>query len=609
MASEEPVKFLLVDDLDENLLALEALLRRDGLKIIKARSGAEALEILLVEDIALALLDVQMPEMNGFELAELMRGLDRTRRVPIIFVTALPTDEHRRFRGYETGAVDYLQKPIDPQILASKTGVFFELAVQRNELKENASRLGEALSLLQAHTDNSPLAYVRFDPTFRITGWSDGATRLFGWSATDVMNQSYLTVPWLPAATRESFGRMATALVEGHPDGRGVIELSAKHADGGTVHGEWYLSALYDRTGRLTSLSVQILDITSRKKAEETQRLLIGELNHRVKNTLASVQAIAAHTLRHARDPQHFSKTFTGRIQSLAKAHSLLSDTTWSGACIQDIIRDQLKLGALDANRFTAVGPQIELLPQQALHLAMMVHEMATNAAKYGAHSNPLGEIAVEWSVSERALSLTWTERGSAAPPAGARKGFGTTLIEQSARTEGGTAEMMPRADGLSWTIRLPLTGERLDAVEPDAKPAADAVPQATGEPPSTRRRVLIIEDEPLVALDIATLLEEADYDVVGTASTVGEALDFIRRPGIDMALLDGNLKGEPVDEVAHALDHSRIPFLFVSGYGEQHLPKDFANRPILTKPFSSSQLVDGAAGLLKRFEEGRIAS
>lgn len=150
----EPVYFLLVDDLEENLLALEALLRRDGLVLLKARSGIEALEILLERDIALALLDVQMPDMDGFELAELMRGIERTKRVPIIFLTAARTDQQRRFRGYEAGAVDFLEKPIEPDILRGKTEVFFDLyrerqevARQRDELKaaseENARLLQE----------------------------------------------------------------------------------------------------------------------------------------------------------------------------------------------------------------------------------------------------------------------------------------------------------------------------------------------------------------------------------------------------------------------------------------------------------------------------------
>ncbi|HET6410219.1 MAG TPA: response regulator [Chthoniobacteraceae bacterium] len=145
-----PIKFLLVDDLDANLLALDGLLRRDGLELLKARSGPEALELLLVHDVALALLDVQMPGMDGFELAELMRGTERTRRVPIIFVTAGALDQQRRFRGYEAGAVDFIFKPIEPHILQSKAGIFFELALQREALRQSAE---EAQSANRAKDD------------------------------------------------------------------------------------------------------------------------------------------------------------------------------------------------------------------------------------------------------------------------------------------------------------------------------------------------------------------------------------------------------------------------------------------------------------------------
>jgi Osmosensitive K+ channel histidine kinase len=145
---EEPINFLLVDDLEENLLALEALLRRDGLACLKARSGEEALELLLVHDVALALLDVQMPGMDGFQLAEFMRGAERTRHVPIIFLTAGAADLQRRFRGYEAGAVDFIQKPLEADILRSKANVFFDLyqqrrqiMVQRDELEAYAERL------------------------------------------------------------------------------------------------------------------------------------------------------------------------------------------------------------------------------------------------------------------------------------------------------------------------------------------------------------------------------------------------------------------------------------------------------------------------------------
>jgi signal transduction histidine kinase len=136
-----PVNFLLVDDLDENLLALEALLQRDGLVCLKAHSGEEALELLLVHNVALALLDVQMPGMDGFQLAEFMRGSERARHIPIIFVTAGSADNRRRFRGYEAGAVDFIQKPIEPDVLRSKASVFFDLYQQRQQIQAQRDEL------------------------------------------------------------------------------------------------------------------------------------------------------------------------------------------------------------------------------------------------------------------------------------------------------------------------------------------------------------------------------------------------------------------------------------------------------------------------------------
>jgi signal transduction histidine kinase len=147
----EPVCFLLVDDLEENLLALEALLKSDDVQLLKARSGDEALELLLQHEVALALLDVKMPGMTGFELAEYMRGNERTRHVPIIFVTAGTADSQRRFQGYEAGAVDFIQKPIEADILRSKATVFADLyrqrrllATQRDELARASEALREA---------------------------------------------------------------------------------------------------------------------------------------------------------------------------------------------------------------------------------------------------------------------------------------------------------------------------------------------------------------------------------------------------------------------------------------------------------------------------------
>jgi two-component system, sensor histidine kinase and response regulator len=169
----EPIKFLLVDDVDENLVALEALLRRDGLEILTARSGTEALELILLHDFALAFIDVQMPEMSGFELAELMRGSERSRHVPIIFVTAGGWEPHRIFKGYESGAVDFLFKPIEANILRHKADVFFELYRQRQLLAaqiaereqlirevQETLRLNEMFAAALGHDLRNPLSAI-----------------------------------------------------------------------------------------------------------------------------------------------------------------------------------------------------------------------------------------------------------------------------------------------------------------------------------------------------------------------------------------------------------------------------------------------------------------
>ncbi len=164
---------LLVDDVEDNLTALEALVRRPSVNVLKALSANDALELLLQYDVALALLDVQMPEMDGLQLAELMRGAARTRNVPIIFLTAGAQDSRRTFRGYESGAVDFLYKPIDAQVLRSKVGVFVELNEQKQRLAqaleaerrarmvaEAATRARDELTAIVSHDLRNPLGAV-----------------------------------------------------------------------------------------------------------------------------------------------------------------------------------------------------------------------------------------------------------------------------------------------------------------------------------------------------------------------------------------------------------------------------------------------------------------
>lgn len=160
------VKCLLVDDVEDNLLVLQALLGSDEVELLLAHSAVEALELLLQHEVALALVDVQMPEMDGFELAELMRGSVRTKDVPIIFVTAGVRDQHRIFRGYESGAVDFLFKPVDPIILKNKADVFFQLYRQKQQIAQELQartetlRLNEMFAAVLGHDLRAPLQAI-----------------------------------------------------------------------------------------------------------------------------------------------------------------------------------------------------------------------------------------------------------------------------------------------------------------------------------------------------------------------------------------------------------------------------------------------------------------
>ncbi|QWC57688.1 response regulator [Erythrobacter sp. 3-20A1M] len=191
----DPVKFLLVDDLEENLLALDALLARDGLELHKARSGEDALELMLANEYALALLDVQMPGMDGFELAEFMRANERSRHIPIIFLTAGSGDATRRFRGYEAGAVDFIQKPIEADILRSKSRVFYDLFVQRRQITAQRDELEGLTAALQAadHQKNRFLAVLAHElrnPLAVLTAGLNILERKSDGAATDTVRKS-----------------------------------------------------------------------------------------------------------------------------------------------------------------------------------------------------------------------------------------------------------------------------------------------------------------------------------------------------------------------------------------------------------------------------------
>lgn len=344
------------------------------------------------------------------------------------------------------------------------------------------------------------------------------------------------------------------------------------------------------------------------RETEALQTMLTGELSHRVKNMLATVQAIASQTLRHSDDPKDFVESFSGRIQSMSRVHSQLSTNEWKGTQLRALVGDQMKLGPVDDAQISASGPDIYLDATAVTKMAMILHELGTNSLKYGALSKPEGGVTIAWTLGRRTLDLRWTERGGPGVKTPIRRGFGTRLIEASVRGAGGEAKMSVEAGGVRWDIAFPLPGAASSedhAIEtPAGEPAPPRPSLATslggrGAKPLQAKRVLVIEDEPLVAMEIVSQLEDVGATVIGPATDAGAALDLIDRFRIDAALLDANLHGDAVDDIASALTRTQVPFAFVSGYGRDSLPVGFDGVELLPKPFGTGQLLEVAGRLV----------
>jgi PAS domain S-box-containing protein len=419
--------------------------------------------------------------------------------------------------------------------------------------------------------------------------------RLFGYRPEEMIGQSITRI--IPAELHAEEGRILAQLRRGqHIDHYETVRVAK---DGRRIDVSLCVSPLRDKSGQVIGAAKIARDITERKQAEMLQRLLMQELNHRVKNTLATIQAIANQSMRRARNPADFVAGFSGRIQALARAHDLLTQTRLQGAEIMDLVRDQVLLGEGDDQRVECAGPTLVLDVQAAMNLALVVHELATNARKYGALSGPDGRLSVTWEIRSnggRQLVLDWRESGGGKVAAPRERGFGSTLIEQTLRAQGGQASIRYGAQGMSGTFTLPLPDQIRSnmglAVTAPAAEASALLRRLDAKQSLAGKRVIVIDDEPLVAMDLESCLTAAGCEIVGTAGTLRDAKDLCAQAQCDAALLDVNLAGQPVNELAAALTKRNIPFAFVTGYGHEALPQGFRDAAVLTKPFDEAGLV-----------------
>lgn len=340
-------------------------------------------------------------------------------------------------------------------------------------------------------------------------------------------------------------------------------------------------------------------DITERRKADEIRNMLVAELNHRVKNTLAIVQSIASQTARSSANMRDYAESFRGRLQSLASAHNLLTDAHWYGADLNTLVRSEVDVTfGKDAN-VRIEGERVFLSPQIALHFTLILHELATNAVKHGALSCPSGSVAVTWAKTSdnTQLELKWTERGGPNVTMPTRQGFGTSLITRSGKLPNIKADLQFLPGGVECIIAADL--QEMSGQQPVLfNPMRNEPPLMTGPRMESLRRppklkVLIIEPEPLLALELQESLSEAGYVPVGPATTVQSAFEAIGRGGVHAVVLDcSNIPGGQLEAIVDKLKTGSLPYVLVAEFDALH-PVVYNDVPVLHKPVRPAALVE----------------
>jgi two-component sensor histidine kinase/ActR/RegA family two-component response regulator len=332
--------------------------------------------------------------------------------------------------------------------------------------------------------------------------------------------------------------------------------------------------------------------------------LFAGRKSHLKMNVLAVVLSLLRLAPRDG-DCETFVAIAEGRINAMARAHSLLASEHWQGVNLETLLRDEVKA---QADRAAFSGPAVQLGPVAAQPLAMALHELATNAAKYGALSTPDGRVQISWQMDNAVggLLLRWEEFGG--PPitaAPARRGFGSRLLESLLRRQlSGSLTQEWNAAGLRAQLILPVRYASLSRI---VKQAVTEVGQATAfsvaitqpqnRPADPPKRVLLVEDEMLLALELEKTIRELGYVVVGPARSLVEAVALASsEPELDAAVLDVNLGGgERVFPVVDILVTRGVPFLFVTGYGSSGSLEgyDKAALAVLPKPYDRHALAN----------------
>ncbi len=606
MSGKNPVNILLVDDQPGKLLTYESILRCLGENLIRVQSANDALAALLKTDVALILMDVCLPEVDGFELAKLIRQHPRHEQTAIIFVSGVRISQEDLVRGYETGGVDYVSVPVVPEILLAKVKIFVELYRKTKMLEELNEELECRVVERTRELEQSNSRLRESEERLRLASLAARFVTYEYDSAVDELKA--------PADVREILGKdlapngpLQALLDHIHPDDRSAIEraLRAPECDSEIEFRfhitdkppSWFLNRCrsFQREGQDgTRVLGTFLDINQRKNAEEHQLLLMAELDHRVKNVLANVVAMARLSSGTARSIPHYVSALTARLQSMASAHDLLRRGDWRGAAFAELVNTALMpFTAAGHENISLEGPPLNLTTKSAQGLALVLHELATNAVKHGSLSVAGGSVDVgwrRWSQGTDMFEFSWREHGgpSVSEPDG--RGFGMCVLESAAAETGGEVVCRWHPEGFAFSFRGALLPD--SPTTSTTRPFDTAAASASSAGHTEKRSVLVVEDEPLIALQIQMDLEEDGHSVVGPAATLNDGLMLAKAGGFELAVIDVNLGDQNSTEIAEFLIEKRVPFAVATGFNDlASLPASLQNQARISKPYDPSQL------------------
>lgn len=478
---------------------------------------------------------------------------------------------------------------------------------------DNSVPLTHSHERLSAIVASAMDAIITIDEDHRIIQFNPAAEQMFKLPSSEAIGQPLQRfIPHRFRADHDDHIRRFGTTGETSRRMGALGAVSALRADGEEFPVEASISQGMAGKERLSTVIMR--DITERKANEKAQALLAREVDHRAKNILAIVSSLVSLTRAPTREA--YIESLMGRIAAMSRAHGLLAQQRWQGAALGRVVHDELEAHAESA-KFSCVGPDLQLSSRAVQPVGMLLHELATNAVKYGALSAPEGHVYLTWERSDNgSIWLSWRESGGPPVKGVGEPGFGTTLIQQIIESQlGGTYRAHWDKEGYGLMLSLPETALQVhQETRPETAASDTAAPVVRATPAKPKEEaggtLLIVEDEPLLAMQLQHSLKDFGWDVLGVAGSIEDANRILAdksRP--DAAILDVDLGGSPVFPLARSLRRSGIPFVFCTGYEDLDYSSEFSSCTAVRKPATVLQIVRALRDVVRTTNAQAIAA